>query len=88
MDAAIPVVYYVFDLLYADGFDLTSVPLMERKALLQSTLAPTENVRLVDAFAEDGVTAYDAAVDIGLEGVLAKRRDSQYEAGRRCAAAG
>jgi len=83
MEAAIPVVYYVFDLLYQDGHDLTAVPLEERKALLENVLLPTENVRLVEAFTEDGKTAFEAAVSVGLEGVLAKRRDSLYEAGRR-----
>jgi bifunctional non-homologous end joining protein LigD len=83
MEAAIPVVYYVFDVLYAGGHDLMAVSLVERKALLERLLVPSENVRLVEAFDEDGITAYDAAVSIGLEGVLAKRRDSQYEAGRR-----
>jgi len=82
-EATIPVVYYVFDLLYADGHDLLSVPLEERKALLASLLLPTERVRLVDHFSEDGITAYDAAVAYGLEGLLAKRRGSPYEAGRR-----
>jgi bifunctional non-homologous end joining protein LigD len=82
-EAAIPVVYYVFDLLYANGHDLMGVPLVERKALLAERLRPTEHVRFVDEFSEDGITAYEASRDFGLEGVLAKRRDSHYEAGRR-----
>ena len=82
-DAEVPVLYYVFDLLYAGGFDLTATPLSQRKALLERLLLPSERVRLLEHFEEEGEAAYDAAVAHGLEGIIAKRRDSVYEPGRR-----
>lgn len=82
-EAQIPVIYYVFDLLYLDGFDLLRSPLESRKALLRGVLAPSDRVRYVEHFAEDGEAAYAAATANGLEGVIAKRRDSVYETAKR-----
>ena len=79
----IPVVYYVFDLLYLDGIDVRRAPLEERRALLRRTIMPTPALRLVEPFEVDGVTAYEAATALGIEGLLAKRRDSTYESGKR-----
>ncbi|TMF06619.1 MAG: ATP-dependent DNA ligase, partial [Chloroflexi bacterium] len=58
-------------------------PLDQRKRLLRQLLLPTERVRLVEHFEQDGEVAYRVAVEHGLEGLLAKRRDSVYESGRR-----
>ncbi|HEU4759728.1 MAG TPA: non-homologous end-joining DNA ligase, partial [Dehalococcoidia bacterium] len=82
-EAQVPVLYYVFDLLYLDGYDLCAVPLAQRKTLLAQALLLTNLVRPLDHFDEDGEAAYEAAVGHGLEGVVAKRRDSPYEPGRR-----
>jgi bifunctional non-homologous end joining protein LigD len=79
----VPVLYYPFDLLHLDGDDLRSVPLDQRKELLARVLAPSERVLLLEHFDESGELAYRAAVDHGLEGVVAKRRDSLYETGQR-----
>ena len=79
----IPVVYYVFDLLYLDGIDVRRAPLDERRALLRRTIMPTPSLRLVEPFEVDGLTAYEAATALGIEGLLAKRRDSTYESGKR-----
>ncbi|MDQ6673182.1 MAG: DNA ligase D [Chloroflexota bacterium] len=78
-------VYFAFDVLFRDGYDLRGVPLEERKALLASSLfpAPGDRVRLVEAFPEHGTTLYAAALENGMEGIVAKRRDSRYEAGKR-----
>jgi bifunctional non-homologous end joining protein LigD len=85
-DAEIPVTYQVFDVLYLDGFDLTGVPLGQRRALLDRALAPAGPIGAVARFEAEGEAAYEAAVAYGLEGVIAKRRDSHYEPGRRSAA--
>ena len=79
------VIYYVFDILYLDGYDLMEVSLRQRKELLDGALAASEHVRPVEHFAADGETVYRAAVKNGLEGVIAKRLDSLYEAGKRSA---
>ncbi len=82
-DRDLPVVYYVFDLLYLDGVDVRRVPLEARCALLRRTIMPTPHLRLVEPFEVDGLTAYEAATALGIEGLLAKRRDSAYESGKR-----
>ena len=77
-----PVTYYVFDLLYADGYDLRGVPLERRKEELRKILSPSERVRFSDHYVEKGAQLFDVAKRKGLEGIIAKRRDSAY-AGRR-----
>jgi len=82
-DVQVPVLYYVFDLLYSDGYDLRAVPFEERRRQLERTLVPSDRVRLIDQYEEEGEAAYEAAVEHGLEGVMAKRRDSPYRPGER-----
>ncbi|MSQ23282.1 MAG: ATP-dependent DNA ligase [Chloroflexi bacterium] len=82
-DQTVPIVYFVFDVLYADGYDLRRVPLQQRRRLLESSVTSSERIRLVESFAEDGETAFEAFVGFGLEGIIAKRADSLYEPGRR-----
>ncbi|MBI4570650.1 MAG: DNA ligase D, partial [Chloroflexi bacterium] len=82
-DAQLPVRYYAFDLLHLDGYGLRATPLEQRKALLERALLPSEGVRYLNHFPEEGEAAYQAARDLGLEGIVAKRRDSRYEPGRR-----
>jgi bifunctional non-homologous end joining protein LigD len=79
----VPLIYYVFDILYLDGYDLTRVPLLERKLVLENRLKITEGIRLVERFSGDGKLIYQAAIENGLEGVIAKRQESLYEPGRR-----
>jgi bifunctional non-homologous end joining protein LigD len=78
-----PLVYYVFDILYLDGYDLRGVALRHRKEILKKILSPGDHVRLIAYFEEDGETVYRAAVENGLEGVVAKRFDSIYVSGKR-----
>src|SRR5262249_10632117 len=75
--------YWACDLLYREGYDLRGVALEQRKELLRFSLLPTDRVRLVDTFVEDGETLFQAAKANGMEGIVAKRRDSKYETGRR-----
>jgi bifunctional non-homologous end joining protein LigD len=79
-----PVTYYLFDLLYADGYDLRGVPLEQRKEALRRILSPSERVRFSDHQLEKGVELFEIAKQQGLEGIIAKRRDSAYT-GRRTA---
>ena len=74
----IPVLYYVFDLLYLDGYDLRRVPLEQRKDTLARITEPTGILRYSDHFSQ-GKALFDVARQKGLEGILAKRRDSYYE---------
>jgi bifunctional non-homologous end joining protein LigD len=74
----ISVLYYVFDLLYLDGYDLRRVSLEERKDLLAKITSLDGPVRYSDHFSQ-GKALFDVAKQKGLEGILAKRRNSVYE---------
>ncbi|HEX6897542.1 MAG TPA: DNA polymerase ligase N-terminal domain-containing protein, partial [Bryobacteraceae bacterium] len=73
-----PVTLFLFDLLYLDGYDLRGVPLEKRRELLGKILTPTDRIRLSDQFAANGPAMLEAARAHGLEGIVAKRRDSKY----------
>ena len=75
----LPVLYYAFDLLYLDGYDLQRVVLEERKHMLKEILTPDEIARYSDDFAGNGVALFEAAKQKGLEGILAKHKGSSYE---------
>jgi bifunctional non-homologous end joining protein LigD len=75
----VPVIYYAFDLLYLDDFDLRRVPLELRKQLLQERLTNSDVVKFSDHYPEKGLSLFQAAAQKGLEGILAKKRDSLYE---------
>jgi bifunctional non-homologous end joining protein LigD len=77
-----PVTYYAFDLLYADGYDLRGVRLEQRKEELRKIISPSDRVRFSDHQVEKGLELFEVARQQGLEGIVAKRRDSVY-AGRR-----
>ncbi|HMD50156.1 MAG TPA: non-homologous end-joining DNA ligase, partial [Bryobacteraceae bacterium] len=74
-----PVTLFLFDLLYLDGYDLRGVALDERKRLLAEIVTPTDRIRISDHFAAKGAEMLEAARALGVEGILAKRRDSKYE---------
>ena len=78
-DRSVPIAYYVFDLLYLDGYDLTRVDLEKRKELLAGIIAGNGLVRYSDHHLEQGVALFEAAKQQGLEGIVAKRRNSCYE---------
>jgi bifunctional non-homologous end joining protein LigD len=74
----LPVQYYVFDLIYLDGYDLRRVALEQRKEALAQIVLPNALVRYSDHFPQ-GLALFDLAKQKGLEGILAKKRDSHYE---------
>jgi bifunctional non-homologous end joining protein LigD len=78
----IPVVYFAFDLLFCDGYDLRQAPLLERKQLLQRLLHASERLRYSDHQLERGKELFELAKAGGLEGVVAKRIDSPYVSDR------
>ena len=83
-DQNTPVVFYCFDLLHFAGIDLRKAPYRDRRRYLAQCLLPSPLVKLVHA-AEDGVALHAAALASGFEGVIGKRKESRYEAGRRSA---
>jgi len=72
------VVYYIFDLLYVDGYDLRRVALEERKQVLSHIVDTNDLVRYSDHFPQ-GLALFEVAKKKGLEGILAKKRLSCYE---------
>jgi bifunctional non-homologous end joining protein LigD len=74
---SIPVQYYVFDLLYLDGYDLMRTPLEERKRLLSEIITPSGDIAISESF-DEGLPLFEAARQRGLEGIIAKRRGSCY----------
>ncbi len=77
--------YFAFDLLYCDGFDLTSVPLIDRKALLQrimTGLSPATPLRFSEHLESDGPTILEHSCRLGLEGIISKRKDLPHRSGR------
>jgi bifunctional non-homologous end joining protein LigD len=75
----LPVLYYAFDLLYLDGYDWRKVALEERKKKLASLLVTGESVRYSDHYEKQGKALFEMAREKGLEGILAKKRDSIYQ---------
>ena len=69
--------------MYSHGRDLQGLPLFERRQILQELLTPTHEIRLIEQFAGDGQSAFQACVENAIEGVVAKRIDSIYESGHR-----
>ncbi len=71
--------YYVFDILWLDGKDLTALTLLERKHILKNILPATEDViKFSDHIEEKGKAFFKLATDKGLEGIMAKKSDSTY----------
>jgi bifunctional non-homologous end joining protein LigD len=84
-DRTTPTVFCCFDLLHFAGVDLFANFYRDRRRYLAQCLLPSPLLQLVHA-EEDGVALYRAALASGFEGVVGKRKDSRYEAGRRSAA--
>ena len=78
----VKVFYYIFDLLYLNGYDLRGVPLIYRKDLLKRTFAFRDPVRFSKHHRKDGEALFKEACHKGLEGLIAKRADSPYVSAR------
>lgn len=78
----VPAVYFLFDLLYADGYDLRKAPLVERKQLLERLLRASDRFRYSDHQAGLGRELFELARRQGLEGIVGKRADSIYVSAR------
>src|SRR5437763_6758085 len=77
-----PAVLYGFDLLAFEGYDVRPLPLERRKALLEQVVPVVGPIKYLSHFAQDGEALYEQVVKMGLEGVVAKKADSPYRAGR------
>ena len=77
------IVYYLFDILWLDGKDLTGLSLIERKTILKSIIPELDDVRLSDNFPANGNEFFNTVKQMGMEGIMAKRKDSTYMPGER-----
>jgi bifunctional non-homologous end joining protein LigD len=75
--------YYVFDLLFLGGHDLTSLPLARRKELLKKILPAGRYLKFSDHVREEGVLFFKVVKEKGLEGIVAKHSQSAYRMGER-----
>ena len=72
------ILYFVFDLLYLDGYDLTSCTVVERKAKLAEILRPSNSIKLSEHIEGEGQAFFHEIENFHLEGMIAKRANSKY----------
>ena len=76
-------VYYVYDILWLDGISLMNLPLEERQQILKQLMPDAGLIRFSDCIEDYGIDFYNIAKENGLEGIIAKRKDSIYQPGYR-----
>jgi bifunctional non-homologous end joining protein LigD len=82
--AKYPAVCYVFDCLYLDGRPIMNEPLVRRRVWMADAIKRDTPYRISEAV-EDGVALFNAAATMGLEGIMAKEKNSVYQPGKRTA---
>jgi bifunctional non-homologous end joining protein LigD len=76
--------YFIFDILWLDGYDLTQIPLIERKKILKEVLPEDDEIlKYSDHVVGSGKEFFEVAVSKGLEGIMAKRANSIYQIDKR-----
>jgi bifunctional non-homologous end joining protein LigD len=78
----LPATYYAFDLLAVDELDLRSLPLLKRKEFLREVVPKLGPVRALDHIVREGEAFLEQVAKLGLEGIIAKKADAPYRAGR------
>jgi bifunctional non-homologous end joining protein LigD len=77
-----PLAYYVFDVLWCDGYNLMDISLSERKEFLSQLIPESEILKFSDHF-DDGRELFELIKNQEMEGIVAKKRDSKYYPGTR-----
>ncbi len=83
MSGKFPVTYVIFDILEKDGEKLLDLPLLRRKSILGEAVKEGNFVVLSLFVEEDGISYYNAVMEKGIEGIMAKKKTSPYEPGKR-----
>ena len=78
-----PTLYFVFDVLWTNGADITGKTLMERRAVLESIVKPAAGIQLGNSVEGEGKSLFDLTKAKDMEGIVAKRKDSIYRPGKR-----
>jgi len=77
-----PIYYFVFDIIWLDGYSLVDLPLTERKKILKRLTNGNEVIRYSEGF-DDGEDLFQQALEMSLEGIVAKKKESTYRQGQR-----
>jgi bifunctional non-homologous end joining protein LigD len=77
--SGVGVYYYLFDILYLDGYDLTQIPQRKRKSILKSAISYQDRLRYTPHRNQDGEKYFRAACQKGWEGIIAKDANSPYQ---------
>lgn len=75
--------FYIFDLLWINGYSLLDLPLVERKKWLTKFIKPNDLIQISESFDIPGTEFFKTATKMGLEGIIAKRADAVYSPGQR-----
>jgi bifunctional non-homologous end joining protein LigD len=75
--------YYVFDILWLDGHSLMDLPLIKRKEMLKRVVDGHDGLVYCDHIEEEGKSLFRSVMDLGLEGIVAKKKDSTYSPDKR-----
>ncbi len=75
--------YYVFDILWLDHYDLTQLSLERRQEILKKMIPEHQIIKLSKSFAHSGIKFFESAKKLGLEGIMAKKATSVYNPGAR-----
>jgi bifunctional non-homologous end joining protein LigD len=78
-----PVVFYLFDLLWSDGRDITGKTVLQRRDRLEQIINPVPGIQVGGYIENRGIDLYRLAKEKGLEGIVAKRKSSIYRPGKR-----
>jgi bifunctional non-homologous end joining protein LigD len=77
------VVFFLFDLIWCDGRDLTTKTVVQRRKRLEEIMTPVSGIQVGGYAANHGKDLFQIAKEKGLEGIIAKRKSSVYRLGRR-----
>ncbi len=75
--------YYVFDVIWLNGYSLENVPLLTRKEVLKTLIPKSGIIKMSQSFHHSGIEFFESAKKLGLEGIMAKKSDSLYKPGDR-----
>ncbi|HUF74983.1 MAG TPA: DNA ligase D [Longimicrobiales bacterium] len=78
----LPATYHAFDILALEGFDVRTLPLLERKEILKEVLPTVGPIRYADHIEEQGEAMYEQVERMRLEGIVGKKADAPYRGGR------
>jgi bifunctional non-homologous end joining protein LigD len=76
-------IYYVFDILWLNGKNLKELPLIDRRTILKNILPSGTLIRFSENFETNATEFLEAAANLGMEGIMAKKEDSPYIEGER-----